>query len=557
MSKALRISLIVSLVVACIVGSTFVAVDIFRDHSKSMKVSANETEEETTRNNIDRLNTLVGQIGENKADAQYEEDLYQAIAAFVEEMPVVEGEPEPEPEPVPIIAIEELVIVEDTSEEPPHQEEAVEVVEETSSVSSEEIYEINQLVHGIDVSKWQGEIDWTAVAADGISFAIIKCGGNEGGLYEDKCFKKNIQGALANGIQVGVYFYSGAYDVETAYQEASMVINLIKDYQITYPVALDWENAAGDSESITRACETFCNVIASYGYTPMIYSNRNRWYNYFDGEKLSKKYKTWMACYFNDYYYTSRRWVYGEGLPEFRYNYDMWQYGVTNTVAGINGYVDMNIAFFGYANYKVEGVQDATLTVTNKELFRYLGSYDKKFNKELNLLEGVKGTNSIGYDAEVSYTFLNSENEAIPEEEALTTAGTYKVEYSFKDPKTGMITAEATLVIEEVKEEVIVKDFEIELSKEGKIPSDINFTAGVSCTSSLDGECKLTKTIIKKTEIETGEIKEVSIDDIKVEIIDFEKYTYSVEYTFEVPKMGDINVKVEILDKNKKTDTNE
>ena len=91
-------------------------------------------------------------------------------------------------------------------------------------------------MYGIDVSRWQGDIDWSKVAADGITFAMIKCGGGDDGLYEDRKFKQNIQGALANGIQVGIYFYSGATDAKTAYDEASFCINLIKDYQITYQI---------------------------------------------------------------------------------------------------------------------------------------------------------------------------------------------------------------------------------------------------------------------------------------------------------------------------------
>ena len=76
--------------------------------------------------------------------------------------------------------------------------------------------------------RWQGDIDWSAVAADGITFAMIKCGGGDDGLYEDRKFQQNIQGALANGIQVGVYFYSGASNAREAYDEASYCISLIR-----------------------------------------------------------------------------------------------------------------------------------------------------------------------------------------------------------------------------------------------------------------------------------------------------------------------------------------
>lgn len=532
----------------CVAGTgvTVATVQYVKNNERRV-AQASETDAQTeAQNNKDRLNSLVGQVGVNKEDPQYEEDLYNAIAAFVEEPVVEEGEAAPEPEPVPIIAIEDLEIVEDTSTEPPRQEEA-EIIEEETGIESDKIYEINQLVHGIDVSKWQGDIDWTAVAADGITFAIIKCGGNEGGLYKDAYFEQNIQGALANGIQVGVYFYSGAYSVETAYEEASMCINLIKDYQITYPVAIDWENAEGDSEAITRACETFCNVVASYGYTPMVYSNRNRWYNYFDGECLSSKYKTWMACYFNSYYYTSQRWEYGDELPEFRYNYDMWQYGVTDTVAGIDGYVDMNIAFFGYANYEIQGAQDAKLDVKNKEIVRYLGQTSHLLDKEINLMDGVKGTNSIGYDAPVSYTIVNSAGEEVSEEDAFSTPDTYKIKYSFKDPKSGMIREEATLKIIEVKEVYNFGDFEVEFSEDNKLPADIDFVTGIVCKNSLGENAKLTKVLFKKTNVETNEVTNLTAAEIAAEVFDFETFAYQVEYTFEVPKDGAVTKSVSIL----------
>ena len=165
---------------------------------------------------------------------------------------------------IEIIPIEELEIVDDNSTKPDRNED--EVIDNTpveEAPKSDQIYEVGQLVHGIDVSRWQGDIDWARVANSGITFAMIKCGGGDDGLYEDRKFQQNIQGALANGIQVGIYFYSGARDVETAYREASFCVNLIRGYQITYPVAFDWELAYGDGsyDTITKVCETFCDVI--------------------------------------------------------------------------------------------------------------------------------------------------------------------------------------------------------------------------------------------------------------------------------------------------------
>ena len=207
-----------------------------------------------------------------------------------------------------------------------------------------EKYDSDNLLMGIDVSKWQGEIDWKSVAADGISFAMIKCGGGDDGLYEDRYFRYNIENAIANGLRVGVYFYSGATDVAAAKEEAEYCLSLIKDYDIKYPVAFDWElNDDEDPDVITEVCEAFCDIIADNGYAPMIYTNRNRWYNTMNAGELTSKYLAWMAAWFYDYYYTSTRWEIGDDIASFKYPFQMWQYGVTDTVSGIDGYVDMDI----------------------------------------------------------------------------------------------------------------------------------------------------------------------------------------------------------------------
>lgn len=351
---------------------------------------------------------------------------------------------------IEIIPIEELEIVDDNSTKPDRNED--EVIDNTpveEAPKSDQIYEVGQLVHGIDVSRWQGDIDWARVANSGITFAMIKCGGGDDGLYEDRKFQQNIQGALANGIQVGIYFYSGARDVETAYREASFCVNLIRGYQITYPVAFDWELAYGDGsyDTITKVCETFCDVISASGYKPMVYSNKYRWYDGFNGAQISNKYKVWMAAYLSDYYYTSRRWQLGDVLPNFDYHFDMWQYGVTNTVDGIDGYVDMNIAFFGYANYQVNGLQKPKIEVPsdNVTVTESEGAFD--------IWNGVKATNAIGYDEDLDYVIKNANGDEVSIEDANVTPGVYTIEYSFIDPKEGYTSRKVTLTVLKKEEE--------------------------------------------------------------------------------------------------------
>ena len=548
-----KICIITGAVAVSGTAATVAGVEYVKHNNTNNVVQAQETEHEseteTESERLDKLNKILAETQEETAEEEsssaeeleslMEEALSSDDTTSEELNQIIEAVVDSGAGPVAVKDIEELEVVEDNSSEPSREDAEVSDsgTEETSS--SDQIYEVNQLVYGIDVSRWQGDIDWSKVAADGITFAMIKCGGGDDGLYEDRKFKQNIQGALANGIQVGIYFYSGATDAKTAYDEASFCINLIKDYQITYPVAFDWE-LDGDYNSVTEACETFCNVIKSYGYQPMVYSNRNRWYNNFNGEKLSNKFKVWMAAYWSEYYYTSTRWTYGDDLASFKWHYDMWQYGVTDTVDGIDGYVDMNIAFFGYANYKVNGAQDATLTVQNTNITRYLGHDSGKLNEGVDFMSGVKGVNSIGYEMDVDYDIIDSSGNSVDEEDALSQPGRYTVRYSFKDPKSGNITKDAVLNIVDVTAKLVTPDINVQSDASGRLPAGFSFVNGVSGTNSLSENATLTQYEVIKRNIATGEEITMSPEQALSNVYDVKNYTYSVVYYFDVPKDGTV-----------------
>ena len=548
-----KICIITGAVAVSGTAATVTGVEYVKHNNTKNVVQAQETEHEseteTESERLDKLNKILAETQEETAEEEsssveeleslMEEALSSDDTTSEELNQIIEAVADSGAGPVAVKDIEELEVVEDNSSEPSREDAEVSDsgTEETSS--SDQIYEVNQLVYGIDVSRWQGDIDWSKVAADGITFAMIKCGGGDDGLYEDRKFKQNIQGALANGIQVGIYFYSGATDAKTAYDEASFCINLIKDYQITYPVAFDWE-LDGDYNSVTEACETFCNVIKSYGYQPMVYSNRNRWYNNFNGEKLSNKFKVWMAAYWSEYYYTSTRWTYGDDLASFKWHYDMWQYGVTDTVDGIDGYVDMNIAFFGYANYKVNGAQDATLTVQNTNITRYLGHDSGKLNEGVDFMSGVKGVNSIGYEMDVDYDIINSSGNSVDEEDALSQPGRYTVRYSFKDPKSGDITKDAVLNIVDVTAKLVTPDINVQADDSGRLPAGFSFINGVSGTNSLSENATLTRYEVIRRNIATGEETTMSPEQALTNVYDVKNYTYSVVYYFDVPKDGTV-----------------
>ena len=193
---------------------------------------------------------------------------------------------------------------------------------------------------GVDVSVYQKEIDWQAVAADGIDFAIIRLGYRgytEGGLMMDERFEENIQGALDAGLEVGVYFFSQAVTPQEAQAEAAFVLNAIRDYEVTYPVAFDWEPITGDytartsglsGEAITQCALAFCQEIQAAGYTPAVYFNQDLGYLHYDLGELSDQ-TLWLAEYGSS--------------PDFYYAFDLWQYTHTGTVAGIEGNVDLNL----------------------------------------------------------------------------------------------------------------------------------------------------------------------------------------------------------------------
>ena len=196
-------------------------------------------------------------------------------------------------------------------------------------------------VLGIDVSKWNGNIDWNAVKNSGVNYVIIRCGyrgSSEGKLIEDPKFTANIKGATSAGLKVGVYFFTQAVDEREAVEEASMVLEQVKNYKISYPIFLDVESSGGRADSLDKAtrtavCKAFCQTIQNAGYTAGIYANKTWLENKLDAKALNS-YKIWLAQYAASPTYTGR--------------YDMWQYRSTGHVSGINGDVDMNISYLGY-----------------------------------------------------------------------------------------------------------------------------------------------------------------------------------------------------------------
>lgn len=201
---------------------------------------------------------------------------------------------------------------------------------------------MNGGVLGIDVSKYQTEIDWKTVKNSGISYVIIRCGYrgySTGVLVQDPMFEKHISGATSAGLKVGIYFFSQAINEKEAVEEASMAVALARKYSVTYPIFIDTEAVSGgranslDGATRTAVCKAFCETVKSAGYTPGVYANKTWLEEKVNMNELSD-YKVWLAQY--------------ASKPSYSGKYDMWQYTETGKVTGVKGNVDMNISYMGY-----------------------------------------------------------------------------------------------------------------------------------------------------------------------------------------------------------------
>lgn len=193
---------------------------------------------------------------------------------------------------------------------------------------------------GVDVSKFQGDIDWQAVKEQGISYAFIRVGnrgyGKEGSLNTDGKYLQNIEGAKAAGIDVGVYFYSQAINEEEALEEAEYVLKLLEGIELEYPVVYDAEYVIEDeartdgvsAEQFTNNTIVFCERIEEAGYKPVIYATM-KWEAYALELHRVNAYEKWYADY--------------EEFPQTPYDFTYWQYTNEGTLEGIDGPVDLNL----------------------------------------------------------------------------------------------------------------------------------------------------------------------------------------------------------------------
>ncbi len=200
---------------------------------------------------------------------------------------------------------------------------------------------------GVDISRQNGDVNFASVKAAGVDYVMIRLGGrgyNTGQITLDENFKKNIEGAAAAGLDIGIYFYSQAISQEEAVEEVNFVIQNLEPYraQVRYPIAFDMEFVANDAARIdglskedkTNIATSFLEGVKAAGYVPMIYGDKEWLIKEIDLARL-KDYDVWL--------------VQEEDLPDYPYQYTMWQYSTDGVLNGVTGEANLNICFVGYS----------------------------------------------------------------------------------------------------------------------------------------------------------------------------------------------------------------
>lgn len=209
---------------------------------------------------------------------------------------------------------------------------------------------------GVDVSQWQGTIDWKQVKASGVSYAIIRCGyGGDNRSQDDPTFIKNVRGCLDNGIPFGIYLYSYAWNAQGAQDEANHVLRLLRENgidpsKLSFPVYYDLEEQAGtgrpcvkdngvlrymSNDDLAAIAKTFCSAMEAAGYQAGVYANLN-WWNNFLTDSVFNQWSRWVAQY--------------NYQCDYKGSYDMWQRMSTGSVPGIAGNVDINFSYVDPTN---------------------------------------------------------------------------------------------------------------------------------------------------------------------------------------------------------------
>lgn len=260
---------------------------------------------------------------------------------------------------------------------------------------------------GIDVSQWNGSINWKKVKASGITFAFIRVGGRyygSGKFYVDENYRENLKGAIAAGLDVGVYFYSQAINSSEAKAEAAYTMNLISGYNINLPIVMDYEyawedgltgrlyNAHLSKSAATTVINSFCSAVEARGYVGMLYASKTVITDDMNVSTLAKRYPIWSALYSDT------------NTDTLTAKHSYWQYSDAGTVAGISRATDMNFRYITTPAAPASLVQqtstDSSITLTwdkVPEVYGYqIVRYDESQNKYVSV-GTAKGASTVTF----------------------------------------------------------------------------------------------------------------------------------------------------------------
>ncbi len=310
-------------------------------------------------------------------------------------------------------AIDNMAAADESDPQDPTAQEQGSQVDVAQLLVSKRVQEQQRVTIGIDVSRYQGTIDWSQVAETGIDFAMIRVGyrSSDREIYADTNARYNMQEAQAAGIQVGVYFFSTASTEEEAREEALWVAEYISQYQITYPVAFDCEGYEREGsvlydlgkEKRTDIAIAFMEEIYKQGYTPMFYGSSYAMTgsNHWDMARIEQSYKVWVSQYPALPYPQTEKSSYG-GV------HAMWQYTNQGSLPGISQPVDVNVAYFGYEGTAeaVNGQAPDQAYADVEALMYFMEVEETVTAKEATNLRDIPGQ---GQDSTVLWTLKNGD----------------------------------------------------------------------------------------------------------------------------------------------------
>ena len=192
-------------------------------------------------------------------------------------------------------------------------------------------------INGIDVSRWQGNINWNRVKSTNVGFAILKLGGADNGYYVDSCFEQNYTNAKAAGMPIGAYWYSDARSGDDARNEAKWVIEKLKGKQFEYPIYMDVEQQSVlqlGRDKVSDIIASFLNEMEKAGYFAGLYMSASPLTS-LTTDGIKKRYAIWVAHY-------------DVAAPSYSGQYGMWQKSCTGKISGISGNVDLDVCYVDY-----------------------------------------------------------------------------------------------------------------------------------------------------------------------------------------------------------------